>query len=124
MKKARRPRQASEWLVVGHGHVARVSMHTHTPKSGCVVMGKATVVVAVCVDDVMGCACHPHTPHTGRESSHKGTCHPHHVCVCEAEEWAVDEHSGLVVCGGGWRRGMAWWLVVAKAQKGVSVDGG
>lgn len=97
---------------------------THTPKSGGVAMGKATVVVAVCVDDVMGCACHPHTPHTGRESSHKGTCHPHHVCVCEAEEWAVDEHSGLVVCGGGWRRGMAWWLVVAKAQKGVSVDGG
>ena len=88
-------------------------------------MGKATVVVAVCVDDVMGCACHPHTPHTGRESSHKGTCHPHHVRVSEAEEWAVDEHSGLVVCGvvvgeEGWRvvgggksteRGeCGWWM--------------
>ena len=98
-------------------------MHIRTPKSGGVAMGKATVVVAVCVDDVMGCACHPHTPHTGRESSHKGTCHPH-MCVSEAEEWAVDEHSDLVVvvvCGEeGWRG----WLVMAKAQKGVSVDGG
>ena len=85
---------------------------THTPKSGGVAMGEATVVVAVCVDDVMGCACHPHTLHTGRESSHKGTCHPHHVCVSEAEEWAVDEHSGLVVCvvvvgEEGWCGG--WW---------------
>ena len=99
---------------------------THTPKSGGVAMGKATVVVAVCVDDVMGCACHSHTPHTGRESSHKGTCHPHHVCECEAEEWAVDEHSGLVACVVWWleKRDGVWWLVVAKAQKGVSVDGG
>ena len=55
-----------------------------------------------------------HTPHTGRESSHKGTCHPHHVCVCEAEEWAVDEHSGLVKCG-------VWWL---EKRDGVVVGGG
>lgn len=96
-------------------------------------MGKATVRVPVCVceDEVVGCACHPnHTAtthsHTARESSHKATCHPHHVCVCEAEEWAVDDHSGLVVCvrvmvggeegrGGGWwwekhKKGGEWWM--------------
>ena len=49
----------------------------------------------------------------------------HIMCVCEAEEWAVDEHSGLVVCmvvvgEEGWRGGW-WWQ---KAQKGVSVDSG
>ena len=36
----------------------------------------------------------------------------HTMCVCEAEEWAVDEHSGLVV----W-----WWL---EKRDGVVVGGG
>ena len=39
--------QVSGWwlgMVMWH-----VFPSTHTPKSGCVVMGKATVVVAVCV---------------------------------------------------------------------------
>ena len=115
--------QVSGWwlgMVMWH-----VFPSTHTPKSGGVAMGKATVVVAVCVDDVMGCACHPHTHHTQDVRAATKAHAIHTMCVCEAEEWAVDEHSGLVVCGGGgWRRGMAWWLVVAKAQKGVSVDGG
>ena len=66
-----------------------------------------------------------HTHHTQDVRAATKAHAIHTMCVCEAEEWAVDEHSGLVVCGGGgWRRGMAWWLVVAKAQKGVSVDGG
>ena len=53
----------------------------------------------------------------------------HTMCVCEAEEWAVDDHSGLVVCvcvmvvmvggeegrGGGWwwekhKKGGEWWM--------------
>ena len=96
---------------------------THTLKSGGVAMGKATVVVAVCGRcDGM---CMPSTPHHTQDVRAATKAHAiHTMCVCEAEEWAVDEHSGFVVCGGGWRRGMAWWLVVAKAQKGVSVDGG
>ena len=99
--------------------------YTHTPKSGGVAMGKATVVVAVCVDDVMGCACHPHTPHTGRESSHKGTCHPHHVCVCVRQKsgqwmstvalwwwWWLEKRDGVVVGGGkSTERGeCGWWM--------------
>ena len=71
-----------------------------------------------------------HTTQDVRAATKAHAIHTMCVCVCEAEEWAVDGHSdlvvGVVVCGGGggWRRGMAWWLVVAKAQKGVSVDGG
>ena len=96
---------------------------THTPKSGGVAMGKATVVVAVCEDDVMGCACHPHTPHTGRESSHKGTCHPHHVCVRQKSgQWMSTVALWCVVVVGeeGWRGGCGgkstergecgWWM--------------
>ena len=37
----------------------------------------------------------------------------HTMCVSEAEEWAVDEHSGLVVW---W-----WWL---EKRDGVVVGGG
>ena len=85
---------------------------THTPKSGGVAMGKATVVVAVCVDDVMGCACHPHTHHTQDVRAATKAHAIHTMCVCEAEEWAVDEHSGLVV----W-----WWL---EKRDGVVVGGG
>ena len=95
------------WLGMAMWHVFPC---THTPKSGGVAMGKATVVVAVCVDDVMGCACHPHTPHTGRESSHKGTCHPHHVCVRQKSgQWMSTAALvwWLVVGEEGWRGG--WW---------------
>ena len=66
-----------------------------------------------------------HTHHTQEVRAATKAHAIHTMCVCEAEEWAVDEHSGLVVCvvvvgEEGWRG----WLVVAKAQKGVSVDGG
>ena len=98
---------------------------TRTPESGGVAMGKATVVVAVCEDDVMGCACHPHTPHTGRESSHKGTCHPHRVSVRQRSGqwmstvalwcvwwWWLEKRDGVVVGGGkSTERGeCGWWM--------------
>ena len=96
------------WLGMAMWHVFPC---THTPKSGGVAMGKATVVVAVCVDDVMGCACHPHTHHTQDVRAATKAHAIHTMCVCEAEEWAVDEHSGLVVVvvvgEEGWRGG--WW---------------
>lgn len=96
-------------------------------------MGKATVRVPVCVceDEVVGCACHPnHTATTHSHTQHeRAATKPHAthtMCVCEAEEWAVDDHSGLVVCvmvmvggeegrGGGWwwekhKKGGEWWM--------------
>ena len=123
VKKARRPRQASEWLVVGHGHVARVSMHMHTPKSGGVAMGKATVVVAVCVNDVMGCACHPHTCTQDVRAATKAHA-IHTMCVRQKSGqwmstvalwcvwWWLEKRDGVVVGGGkSTERGeCGWWM--------------
>ena len=45
----------------------------------------------------------------------------HTMCVSEAEEWAVDEHSGLVVVVAvgeeGWRGGW-WWQKHRKGECG------
>ena len=117
--------------VVDQAHMARDCKDTH---DGVVVWRWAKpqcVCLCVCVRtkwwDVHAIqTTQPPLTHTARESSHKATCHPHHVCVCEAEEWAVDDHSGLVVCvmvmvggeegrGGGWwwekhKKGGEWWM--------------
>ena len=55
-----------------------------------------------------------HTHHTQDVRAATKAHAIHTMCVCEAEEWAVDEHSGLVVCG-------VWWL---EKRDGVVVGGG
>ena len=70
----------------------------------------------------------PHSHHSLTDSTREQpqSHMPPTPCVCEAEEWAVDDHSGLVVCvcvmvggeegrGGGWwwekhKKGGEWWM--------------
>ena len=97
-------------------------------------MGKATVRVPVCVRtkwwDVHAIqTTQPPLTHTQHERAATKPHATHTMCVCEAEEWAVDDHSGLVVCvcvmvvmvggeegrGGGWwwekhKKGGEWWM--------------
>lgn len=112
--------------VVDQAHMARDCKDTH---DGVVVWRWAKpqcVCLCVCVRtkwwDVHAIqTIQPPLTHTQHERAATKPHATHTMCVCEAEEWAVDDHSGLVVCvcdGGGWRRGKGWWLVVGKAQEG------
>ena len=95
------------WLGMAMWHVFP---STHTHQRVVVWRWAKPQWLWLCVDDVMGCACH-HT-HTTQDVRAATKAHAiHTMCVCEAEEWAVDEHSGLVVVvvvgEEGWRGG--WW---------------
>lgn len=108
-------------------HTWHVIARTHTMEWWCGDGQSHSACACVCVRtkwwDVHAIqTTQPPLTHTQHERAATKPHATHTMCVCEAEEWAVDDHSGLVVCvcdgDGGWRRGKGWWLVVGKAQEG------
>ena len=97
------------WLGMAMWHVFPC---THTPKSGGVAMGKATVVVAVCVCGRCDGMCMPSTHHTQDVRAATKAHAIHTMCVCvrqKSGQWMSTVALWCVVVVGeeGWRGG--WW---------------